>query len=658
MKHAAVQRAPMNLAERTLPDDRIALARLAFALLAPAQGVEAVEADWLGRWRAELGTSVLDPAAAWRRWLLTPASEDERLRALAGELRLSTAETLGAALGVAVETDAMAGRALAWLQNPSGGSHPTVGLVALLAVRLDGGGTTAQIGALTGGRAVEAGLLVMDGDTRPLPERGLRVPPPLALGLAGVSSRWPGINVELEDPPPLPPSLRESASQYALACGRGREALVIRSGHPREARAAAQLVARGLGAEAAGFTGDPPAGLGSWLWLTRRVPVLYAECAPGEQRALPALRGYRGPILVATGPDGAFTLDGEPVMTWRLPVPRAQERIALWQAATGDAALARTLGSDFRHGAGRIQGLTRAARFQAVLSGKQQLAAAHVADAGRSGAAADLGSIAELLPDPIEDGALVLPAQLRADLETLLLRCSGRDTLVETLGKASRARHKPGVRALLYGPSGTGKTLAAGWIATRLGLPLYRVDLASVTSKYIGETEKNLSQLFARAEHAEVVLMFDEADALFGKRTDVKDSNDRYANAQTNYLLQRIESFEGIALLTSNSRARFDSAFSRRLDAIIEFPLPAPDERRALWLAHVGDGHGLSVVDLNRLAGMCELAGGHIRNAVLAAAAIARHQGRAITFEDLASGAVAEFRKLGKQPPAALLIPQ
>src|SRR5690606_27695773 len=106
--------------------------------------------------------------------------------------------------------------------------------------------------------------------------------------------------------------------------------------------------------------------------------------------------------------------------------------------------------------------------------------------------------------------------------------------------------------------------------------------LASVTSKYIGETEKNLSQLFARAEHAEVVLIFDEADALFGKRTDVKDSNDRYANAQTNYLLQRIESFEGIAVLTSNSRARFDSAFARRLDAIIEFPLPAPDERRAL----------------------------------------------------------------------------
>jgi SpoVK/Ycf46/Vps4 family AAA+-type ATPase len=248
----------------------------------------------------------------------------------------------------------------------------------------------------------------------------------------------------------------------------------------------------------------------------------------------------------------------------------------------------------------------------------------------------------------------VLPTALRAELDALAARCVARDGLTAQLGPAARARHKPGVRALLYGPSGTGKTLAVGWLATRLGLPLYRVDLASVTSKYIGETEKNLSQLFARAEHAEVILMFDEADALFGKRTEVKDANDRYANAQTNYLLQRIESFEGITVLTSNSRARFDSAFTRRLDAIIEFPLPAPEERRALWLAHLGEAHTLSVADINRLAAACDLAGGHIRNAVLAAVVGARAAGRPIAYADVVAGVAAECRKLGKQAPHGL----
>jgi SpoVK/Ycf46/Vps4 family AAA+-type ATPase len=146
--------------------------------------------------------------------------------------------------------------------------------------------------------------------------------------------------------------------------------------------------------------------------------------------------------------------------------------------------------------------------------------------------------------------------------------------------------------------------------------------------------------------------MFDEADSLFGKRTDVKDSNDRFANAQTNYLLSRIESYDGIAVLTSNSRARFDSAFTRRLDVIVEFPPPGPAERRALWLAHLGPGHQLGSGAVNRLAAGCELAGGHVRNVVLAAAARAR--GRSIEEADLLPALAAEYAKLGKPVPTGL----
>jgi SpoVK/Ycf46/Vps4 family AAA+-type ATPase len=248
----------------------------------------------------------------------------------------------------------------------------------------------------------------------------------------------------------------------------------------------------------------------------------------------------------------------------------------------------------------------------------------------------------------------VLQEGVRADLELLLLRCRGRDRLVEGLGQAARTRFHPGVKALMVGPSGTGKTLAAGWLASRLGLPLYRVDLAAVTSKYIGETEKNLSDLMARAEQAEVVLLFDEADSLFGRRTEVKEANDRFANAQTNYLLQRIETYDGIVVLTSNSRERFDSAFSRRLDAIVDFSLPGPRERHALWLAHLGEGHRLSEAELNRLAGVVDVAGGAIRNVVLAAAVLAREAGRPIALADVQRGLEAEYRKLSQSLPQEL----
>jgi SpoVK/Ycf46/Vps4 family AAA+-type ATPase len=236
----------------------------------------------------------------------------------------------------------------------------------------------------------------------------------------------------------------------------------------------------------------------------------------------------------------------------------------------------------------------------------------------------------------------------------LLLRCRSRDGLERGLGASATARYHPGVRALFVGPSGTGKTLAAGWLATRLQMPLYRVDLAAVSSKYIGETEKNLAQLLAHAEHAEVVLLFDEADAMFGKRTEVKEANDRFANAQTNYLLQRIESFDGVTLLTSNSKSRFDSAFVRRLDMIVEFPLPGPEERRALWLSHLGAHHALTTAQVNQLAAAVELGGGHIRNAVLTAAVLAQAHRGVIRFADLASAISDEYRKLGRQAPAEL----
>lgn len=630
--------------------------RLASAALAwMAQGLDASatgpEADWL---RAGMRPAAGEgPSETWRRWCESPPDADRALHGLCGMLGLGHTEALALALAAEVEVDAMAGRVLAWLQAPIAAARPSMGLVAKLASQVDGAPLARHLAGLSAGMARRCGLLHVNAEGRPLPEATLSVPVPIALALHGHPSDWEGVETGFPAMPPLPQSQVKEAVRFARALGEGMPALALRGGQPIEARMAARAIADALSLVPAFFEGDPAPGFGPWLWLTGHLPVLCLELAPGECRRLPRIPGYPGPLLVGTGPDGCLEREGEPVGQWRLALPDAHERRVLWARATGDPALADALAGRFRQGAARIAALARAGQFEATLGG-ESLQAAHVLRAGRRGAAVDLGALAEPMVEDIPDQALVLTPSLRVELDMLCQRCLARDRLDEGLGPAMRARFRPGVRALLYGPSGTGKSLAVGWLATRIGLPLYRVDLASVTSKYIGETEKNLAQLFARAEHAEVVLMFDEADALFGKRTEVKDSNDRFANAQTNYLLQRIESFEGIAILASNSRARFDAAFTRRLDAIVEFPQPAPEERRGLWLAHLGQAHDLSPAEVNRLAAVCDLAGGHIRNATLWAASAARAQGRPIAFADLAAGVLAEYRKLGRQAPTAL----
>ena len=631
------------------------LCGLAFAALSPSAVAPdaAPEAQWLASQRDGCESALDDLPAAFAAWLRDPPARDRRLIALAATIGLTRAETLAVALSCASETDPMAGRALAWLQTPVGGARPLAGLVASLAQRF---GEQAPLAALAAGAARSSGLLQADNESRPMPECALTVPQPIVLALGDPPAfAWPGLRLGMSDAPPLAPSLCEASARRARALSnRAASALVVRSGHPREAKAVAAEICAGLGARPLFLEGDLPAGLGPWLWLAAAIPVICAELAPGDRRRLKDIPGWNGPLLVAAGPDGSFERDGDTLPAWRVPVPGAAERAKLWQITTGNAELGERLGPAHRHACARIAELARAGRYHAELSGGTSTGPDEIAAAARSGTGGDLGMLAELLPESIPDEALVLPAAIRCELESLTVRCLGRDALADGLGPASRARYRPGVRALLVGPSGTGKTLAAAWLATRLGLPIYRVDLASVTSKYIGETEKNLAQLFARAEHAEVVLLFDEADSLFGKRTDVKDSNDRFANAQTNYLLSRIESYEGIAILTSNTRARFDSAFTRRLDAIVEFSTPGPEERRALWIAHLGHDHGLEPPALNRLAATADLAGGHVRNAVLAAAASARAARRTLCYSDLVHGIAGEYRKLGRQLPAGL----
>jgi len=629
---------------------RPTLASSVFALLAPAQLDDdaAPEAQWLAAHSSRTTFRTLADALA--EWWRSPPPEDQRLHRLAVAMRLGEAEVAAVALATAADCDVIAGRAIAWLQAPLRDAHPTMGLIACIQSQR-GVPTATTIAALLDGVAIASGLLMLDRQGRTLPDASLHVPPPLISALAGGQGRWNGVRcADGRLPPPLAPSLLVEAARWAATTG---TVLVVRSGHPLEAQAACTAIAEAAQKRAVFVEGEPPVGLGPWLTLHDAMPVLCAELAPGERRSPPSLPGFSGRMLVACGPEGAWEQAGESLPAWHVKVPRAHERAALWTAQEFDEATARHLAVSHRHACARIAQLAVVAH---ALSRKEGGAGKpgidHVACAARTAGNGALGSLAELLPEDIPDEALILPEPLRRELDMLVARCRAREELALGLGPAARARYRPGVRALLVGGSGTGKTLACGWLATQLGMPLYRVDLAAVTSKYIGETEKNLGDLFARAEHAEVVLLFDEADALFGKRTEVKDSNDRFANQQTNYLLQRIEAYDGIALLTSNSRTRFDSAFTRRLDVILEFSAPGPEQRRDLWIAHLGEAHALSRADLNRVAAACDLSGGHIRNVTLAAKALAGT--RAIALPMLLSALGSEYRKLGKQMPEGL----
>jgi len=213
-----------------------------------------------------------------------------------------------------------------------------------------------------------------------------------------------------------------------------------------------------------------------------------------------------------------------------------------------------------------------------------------------------------------------------------------------------------GLTALFQGGPGTGKTLVATALANELGLDLYRVDLARVMSKWIGETEKNLADVFDAAEEGHALILFDEADALFGQRTQVQSSNDRYANLEINYLLQRLDSFEGVAVLTTNLGTAIDAAFKRRLTCSLTFPFPDQDAREQLWRIHLPDQlPRAGTLDLAGLARRYQMSGGYIRNAAVRAAFLAAQDQSPLSQFHLERAIRAEFREGGKAAESGLL---
>ncbi|HWA82327.1 MAG TPA: ATP-binding protein, partial [Fimbriimonadaceae bacterium] len=243
---------------------------------------------------------------------------------------------------------------------------------------------------------------------------------------------------------------------------------------------------------------------------------------------------------------------------------------------------------------------------------------------------------------------LVLPESEIASLREVAFNVRNRMKVYWEWGFGRRCSRGLGITALFAGVSGTGKTLAAEVLANELKLDLYRIDLSSVVSKYIGETEKNLARVFDAAEQSGAVLLFDEADALFGKRTEVRDSHDRYANIEVSYLLQRMEQYFGLAILTTNMKSALDQAFLRRIRFVVNFPFPDASQRKEIWQRIFPDATPLGNLDLDRLAGL-NVAGGNIRNIALGAAFLAAESGeKALRMGHIRQAALTEFRKLEK----------
>jgi len=384
----------------------------------------------------------------------------------------------------------------------------------------------------------------------------------------------------------------------------------------------------------------------SWL----RGSTVYVDAAalaePGAYDAslaplpLPAL-----PLAVMVGARdrGALRGLGETAPPIEVQVLTYAERLACWQNAVRDPRLADVLPEMARRFRYEQPAIARVGAELARLDRPAE--AADLFAVAR--ADIDLGTLAQPVAPRFRRDELMLPAAQARQIDEIM-HAMGNLTRVHHEWGTAKAWNEGGLTALFAGPPGTGKTMAAEAIAEELTLPLYRIDLSQVVNKYIGETEKNLRRLFDAADTADAILFFDEADALFGKRTEVKDAHDRYANLEISYLLERMERFKGLAILATNRRKDLDEAFLRRLRFVLEFPLPGPAERLRIWQAMIPQGVDASALDFEFLAQRFPLAGGHIRAIVFQACLQSAAAGapRALDMPAIVRAVHREFEKL------------
>ncbi|MFK8912119.1 ATP-binding protein [Streptomyces sp. YS-3] len=591
---------------------------------------------------------------------LRPADADhgpgDRLARLTERLGLTEWDTAVLLIALAPDVDRTFEALYGYLNDDVSRRRATIGLALdLCGLPAYAARARARLHASAPLRAL--GLLRDEDGERPFLSRALRVPDRVVGHLLGDDTPDAALLDRLHPmPEPLPaaPGTEDFTDRLAARLRCGPLTAYLRETREGDGPAALATVLRAAGLDA--LRCDEPG---------EHVPELLREARlSGRAVVVAGLPEHPGPLvrkLTAAQDVTVLLTDPRPYDPHWAPhdplVLEAPARLAggtsAWWAALGADAdgldLAATV-APYRLGGDRVQRAAHAARALAAFEGTP-VTAAHVRRAARRQSASGLERHARRIRPAVDWRDLVLPEGPLTQLRELALRARHRDRVLGDWRLSAGGGRGRGVLGLFAGESGTGKTLSAEVVAADLGLDLYVLQLSSVVDKYVGETEKNLERVFTEADRTDAVLLFDEADAVFGKRSEVKDAHDRYANMESAYLLQRLESFDGIALLTTNLRANIDEAFTRRLDLVVDFPFPDAGQRLALWrhgLAHVPH---TDAIDLAPLARDFEMAGGSIRSAVVSAAYLAAGRGDEVGAADLLEGARREYRKSGRLVP-------
>ena len=630
----------------------------------PFRGLYVSEGDFL-RYLSGEDSGTFEPRAE-------PLAVGGRFARLAAIFALEQFELDVLLIALAPEIAPRYERIFSYLQDDVSRKRPCVDVILTLLCGTRESKLSGRIAFGASGGLMHHGLIRLAGDELvPLPRREVCIDSRVAEFLLGddtLDARLAGF-VTVAEGARLP--------QAALTAP-APPAMYFQGADEEVRRDAAMELARECGAELLiAEVGRAARGCGdfeSWLaHLSREARLRQAMvCCEGVDSLDEA--GRESLLRVLAGRGGVTVLSGarkwkadasrfRGLITVPFEMPDWRDRRRVWESALRDHGLhARGtaldgLAESFRFTRSQIADASAAAANLAQYR-RQRMRVTHVFEAARMRSGNDMGNLATRVPAARGWDDIVLPAETTEQLREICRRVTLRRRVQDEWGFARRFPTGRGVNALFHGHSGTGKTMAAEVIAQELELELYKIDLAGVVSKYIGETEKNLERIFATAENANVILFFDEADALFGKRSEVRDSHDRYANLEISYLLQKMEAYEGLSILATNLRQNLDDAFLRRLAFTIAFPFPDEPNRRKIWGGIWPKNAPLEPdVDCDWLGDRFLMSGGNIRNAAVGAAFLAAEEGGAVSMAHVLRAIRSEFLKMGRTLTAAELTP-